>query len=72
MYQFQNKQVKRLPSKEYLNSVLNTERFIKIEIYIRVYSKLTPSPLRGTPSINRGRVEILPVFGKNHQHLLYL
>jgi len=21
----------------------------------------TPSPLRGTPSINRGRVEILPV-----------
>ena len=30
----------------------------------------TPSPLRGTPSINRGRVEILPVFVKNHQLLL--
>jgi len=32
----------------------------------------TPSPLRGTPSINRGRAGILPVFGKSHQLLLCL
>ena len=30
------------------------------------------SPPSGTPSINRGRVEILPVFGKSHQLLLCL
>ena len=40
--------------------------------YIQLYRESTPSRLRRTPSINRGRVEILPVFGKSHQLLLCL
>ena len=39
------------------------------EAFLKVIFQ-TPSRLRRTPSINRGRAEILPAFGKIHQLLL--
>lgn len=36
--------------------------FKKIGTYIQIYGKPTPSPLRGTPSMNRGRAKLLTIF----------
>ena len=38
----------------------------------KTYHYIKNSRLRRTPSINRGRAELLTVFGKNHQLLLCL
>ena len=54
-----------------LNDRFKQAKSYKLENVSKVIFQ-TPSPLRGTPSINRGRVEILPFFGKSHQLLLCL